>query len=85
MYGITLELRKKMQIANTEASKNFPENLPVIIAKSGLFFARDIYRRRNSACYGTGMSSPTYTAKEEKSMPEYTAEENGLILFLKAN
>jgi hypothetical protein len=31
------------------------------------------------------MSSPTYIAKEEKSMPEYTAEENRLILLLMAN
>jgi hypothetical protein len=35
MYGITLELRKKMQIANTEASKNFPENRAEIIAELG--------------------------------------------------
>jgi hypothetical protein len=31
------------------------------------------------------MSSPTYIAKEEKSVPEYTAEENRLILVLMAN
>jgi hypothetical protein len=42
MYGITLELRKKMQISNTEASKNFPENQADIIAKCGLLSARDI-------------------------------------------
>lgn len=42
MYGVTVELRKKMQIANTETLKNFPENLAEIMAKCGLLFARDI-------------------------------------------
>jgi hypothetical protein len=42
MFGIILELRKKMQIVNTEASKNFPENLAEIIAKIGLLSARGI-------------------------------------------
>jgi hypothetical protein len=35
MYGITLKLGKKMQIATTEVSKNFPENLAEIITKLG--------------------------------------------------
>jgi len=74
-----------MQNANTEASKNFPDNLVEIIAKSGLLSATNILCRRNSACYCTGMSLPTYIAKDKKSMPEYTAEENRLILLLMAN
>jgi hypothetical protein len=41
MYGITLKVRKKMQIATTEALKNFPENLTEII-KIGLLSAGDI-------------------------------------------
>jgi hypothetical protein len=36
---MTLEISKKMQIANTEATKNFPENLVEIIAISGLLSA----------------------------------------------
>jgi hypothetical protein len=31
------------------------------------------------------MSSPTYMAKEEKSMPEFAAEENGQIFLLMVN
>jgi hypothetical protein len=36
------KVRKKVQNANTEASKNFPDNLAEIIAKSGLLSARNI-------------------------------------------
>jgi hypothetical protein len=37
-----MELRNKLQIANTEASKIFPENLAEIITKMGLLSAREI-------------------------------------------
>jgi hypothetical protein len=41
MNCITPEIRKQLQIANTEASKNLPENLAEIIAKTGLLSTRD--------------------------------------------
>jgi hypothetical protein len=84
LVGITLELKGKLQAADTEAAKNFPEKLTEIIEEDG-YCSRHVFNVDETGLFWKRMPSRSHIAKEEALIPGYKSAKDRLTLLFGAN